>query len=99
MGRAGVKRYVYREDAAGNLRALPIDGPLPTRHGGTLESMEDRVVRDLHELECQHGSRFDRIGEFSAAQLKQIWIDNRERDNAFDRARERAFRRAQEQHQ
>jgi hypothetical protein len=96
MGRAGVTRYVYRKDKCGNLRALRVDECIPYRTGETLESLEERVTKDLHHLECEQGSRFQGIGEFSTSMLKRVWIDNREKDAAFDRARDEAFTRARE---
>lgn len=92
--RAGVTRYVVRNDKEGNPRVIPANQIIPYKAGETLESMEERVRKELYGMECEQGSRFKGVAEFDTKFLKKVWIDNRERDNAFDKARDEAFARA-----
>lgn len=93
---AGVKRYVVVNDKDGNPRVVPSNQIIPYRAGETIESLETRVRRDLYKMECEQGAQFNGIGEFGKSALKKVWIDNVERDAAFDRRREQAWRKQRE---
>jgi hypothetical protein len=92
--RAGVTRYVVRNDKEGNPRVIPANQVIPYKAGETLDSMEERVRKELYGMECEQGSRFKGVGEFDTKMLRKVWIENVERDNAFDTARQEAFKRA-----
>lgn len=96
--RAGVTRYVVRNDKDGNPRVIPTNQIIPYKAGETLESMEERVRKELYGLECRQDPALKRLDEqFGTKLLRKVWIDNVERDNAFDTAREQAFARARGQ--
>ncbi len=42
-----------------------------------LEDFDTRMVKSLYTLECEQGSRFNGVPEFSPQVLKKIWIDNK----------------------
>lgn len=89
------QRWIYRTDESGRCRAIPCD-IVSYRTGETIPELEERVRRDLYALECKDGSRFNGIGEYSKNTLKKVWVDNVERDAAFDRRREQALRTQRE---
>jgi hypothetical protein len=89
------KRWIYRTDESGHCRAFPCD-VVPYRGGETIPDLEERTRRTLYAMECEQGARFNGIGEFDKRALKKVWVDNVERDAAFDLRREQALQRQQE---
>jgi hypothetical protein len=89
------QRWIYRTDDSGRCRAIPCD-VIPQRGEEILETLEERTKRTLYELECKEGARFNGVGEFNNKFLKKVWVDNVERDAAFDRRREQAWARQRE---
>jgi hypothetical protein len=93
--RAGVTRYVVRNDKEGNPRVIPANQIIPYKAGETLDSMEQRVVKELYGMECRQDPALNRLkAEFGTTLLRKAFIEHVERDNAFDTARQEAFKRA-----
>jgi hypothetical protein len=92
---AGAKRYVYRKDKSGNVRALLVSERIPYKAGETIASLEQRVARDLYDMECRQDPGLKRLeAEFGTTMMRKVWIENVERDNRIDAARQEAFARA-----
>lgn len=68
------------------------------------EQFEDQIIKGLHDLECEQGSRFNGVGqltegkyEYSPSMLKKVWIDDRKRYERIERRQQEALQRARGQ--
>ncbi len=70
--------YVYRPDElTGRPRAIPVTGGICMRHVEHYEeSFEHKMMKNLYDLECRDGARFD-IDGISKKNLHRIWTDPR----------------------